>query len=107
MKVRIGCKWGRIIFSLILTNFQPLLECESDDLPLTVQTHLFEFIKHGISKYAADNLDCESDHTLFTSFYTFDWKQPVIIWVSLAEYVHVLQYTENETLKIVYQLATK
>lgn len=65
-----------------------------------------EFIKHSISEYAADNLDCESDHTLFTSFFTVDWKQPVIIWVSLIEFVHVLQYIENVSLRILYQLAT-
>lgn len=34
-----GYEWGGIMFSLVLTHFQPLLECESDDLPLTVHTH--------------------------------------------------------------------
>lgn len=93
--VRMGCKWGRIIFSLILTNFQPLLECESDDLPLTVHSHCLSL----------QSMDYKSD--LFTFFYTVDWKQAVIIWVSFTESMHVLQYTENVSLKIVYHLAIK
>lgn len=44
---------------------------------------------------------------VISSFYTVNWKQSVIIWVSLTEYIRVLQYTENVSLKIVYQLAMK
>lgn len=52
------------MFSLVLTHFQPLLECESDDLPLTEHSSS-QFIKCTISEAAADHLDCETDHSLF------------------------------------------
>lgn len=46
------------MFSLVLTHFQPLLECESDDLPLREHSSS-QFIKCTISESAADHLDCE------------------------------------------------